>query len=161
MTDLLLNVTFGILAFMPVGWLFMACIIFLECWLASGYLSHKSINRRVCLAILAGNLTSGILGILTTLTFTGGWIIVVWFPWVSAHEIQLETGNEIFSFALYYIIAFILSVLIEGAVNWILLRKKYRVVQILRCTFWTNAGSYIFGSFIMYGYSFNVLQVFD
>lgn len=102
----------------------MACIIFLECWLASGYLSHKSINRRVCLAILAGNLTSGILGILTTLTFTGGWIIVVWFPWVSAHEIQLETGNEIFSFALYYIIAFILSVLIEGAVNWILLRKN-------------------------------------
>lgn len=70
----------------------------------------------------------------------------------------MGTASEIFPFALY-IIAFILSVLIEGAVNWVFLRKNYRVGQIMRSTFGANTSSYIFAPFIMYGYGFDVLKM--
>ena len=40
-----LNVSFGILAFLPMGWLFMAFIILGEAFLMSLYLIRKPLNK--------------------------------------------------------------------------------------------------------------------
>ena len=44
---MLLNVSFGIHAFLPMGWLFMAFIIVGEAFLMSKYLIQQNFNKRI------------------------------------------------------------------------------------------------------------------
>ena len=98
----LLNVSFGIFAFLPQGWLFMILIILLEAWLMSRWLCKKRLDRRITGTAFLSNFVSGLTGIITTLILNGGWILVVWFPWVSTHEIHVAqalldpTNHEIY-----------------------------------------------------------------
>lgn len=43
----LLNVSFGIYAFLPQGWLFMVFVIILECLIITELLLSKRFNKRV------------------------------------------------------------------------------------------------------------------
>ena len=90
----LINVSFGIFAFLPEGWLFMILIMLLESFILSKLLCHKKIDKQIYISIFGSNIISGAVGIITTLALNGGWILVVWFPWVSSHEINIsEPGN--------------------------------------------------------------------
>ena len=68
---------------------------------------------------------SGITGIILTLILNGGWWLVVWFPWVGSHEIDLSVPNALWGLSLFYLAAFVLSVLIEVTVNWLNLKRTY------------------------------------
>ena len=78
-----LNVSFGIYAFLPMGWLFMAFVILGEGFLMSWYLIRKKFDKKIYLTETVSNIVSGAVGIITTLALNGGWWLVVWFPWVS------------------------------------------------------------------------------
>ena len=86
----LINVSFGIFAFLPEGWLFMILIMLLESFILSKLLCHKKIDKQIYISIFGSNIISGAVGIITTLALNGGWILVVWFPWVSSHEINIS-----------------------------------------------------------------------
>ena len=75
-----LNVSFGIYAFLPMGWLFMAFIILGEAFLMSRYLVRKKYDKKIYLSATVSNIVSGALGIITTMELNGGWWLVVWFP---------------------------------------------------------------------------------
>ena len=146
-----LNVSFGIYAFLPQGWLFMAAIILIEC-LALSYLFTKSWRHSlVCKSVILANVISGIIGIITSLAINGGWWLVVWFPWVSANEVG--GGNAMQWLGLLYFGAFIVSVIIETLVNYLMLRKAFEK-SIFKNTFLVNLLSYLVGSLAMYTYSF-------
>lgn len=142
-----LNVSFGIFAFLPPGWIFMALIILLECWLASRLLAHKSFKREVSVSVIRSNLISGLVGIGISMAVTGGWWLVVWFPWVTDHEVR---SDALLGFTLYYLAAFVLSVLIEWVVNLFSLRAKYSRRAIFKATIFVNIASYVFGSLILF-----------
>lgn len=139
----LANVSFGIFAFTPLGWLFMALIIILESWIASRYLAGKKLDGTITRSFLAGNIISGIVGIAASMLATGGWWLVVWFPWVTDHEVK---PDALPGFIVYYLVAFVLSVLIEWGVNQAVLHKKYKSGPIFKATLLANIASYIFGS---------------
>ncbi len=88
-----LNVSFGIYAFLPMGWLFMALIILGEAFLMSRYLVRKGFDKRIYLSAAVANAISGAVGIAISMALNGGWWLVVWFPWVQYCSCRYAYGN--------------------------------------------------------------------
>jgi hypothetical protein len=145
----ILNVSFGIFAFTPMGWAFMAFVILCEALLLTKYLARKKYNKRLYMTVLLSNTASGIVGIITTLQLNGGWWLVVWFPWVCSHEVDVRNPNELIDLIIYYFIAFILSILIELSINYLCLKKEYAIKSILKGTICTNLVTYAIGAVIL------------
>lgn len=152
---ILLDVSFGIFAFLPQGWLFMAFVILMESVIMSKILNGRWFNKRTYAVTSLTNLVSGTVGIITTLILNGGWFLVVWFPWVSCNEIDISKKRYLRELIMFYIAAFILSVIIELIINGLFFRKLFGVKQTVRATFIVNIISYIIGSFVLYSYSFS------
>jgi hypothetical protein len=145
----LLNVSFGIFAFMPQGWVFMLLIILLEACVMSRVLLKQWLSNDIFTSTLASNLASGIVGIVISMILTGGWWLVVWFPWVSSHEVDIHNSMALLGLIAYYVVAMVLSVLIEWGLNHVILRKKYLARSILNATLWANAASYALGAVLI------------
>ena len=145
----ILNVSFGIFAFTPMGWAFMAFVILCEALLLTKYLARKKYNKRLYMTVLLSNTVSGIVGIITTLQLNGGWWLVVWFPWVCSHEVDVRNPNELIDLIIYYFIAFILSILIELSINYLCLKKEYAIKSILKGTICTHLVTYAIGAVIL------------
>ena len=144
-----LNVSFGIYAFLPMGWLFMAFVILGEGFLMSWYLIRKKFDKMIYLTATVSNIVSGAVGIITTLSLNGGWWLVVWFPWVSHNEVDIHNPQELWGIIIYYVVALILSVLIELLVNHLMLRKRFPFKKTLHATLIAKAFSYIFGAVLI------------
>ena len=141
-----LNVSFGIYAFLPMGWLFMAFVMLGEGFLMSWHLIRKKFNKKIYLTAALSNIVSGAVGIITSLALNGGWWLVVWFPWVSKHEVDIRDPQSLLVLVLFYIVALILSVLIELLVNHLMLQKRFPFKKTLHATLIANAFSYILGA---------------
>lgn len=149
---IVLNVSFGIYAFLPQGWIFMIVIILIECLALSKLLSNKWKNKKIYISVIFSNFISGLLGIIGSMILNGGWWLVVWFPWVSEHEVN---GSEAFKWlAILYLIAFVLTIIIEGIINVQILKRNYKMRKIVTNTLLINGLSYLIGSLAMYTYSF-------
>ena len=144
-----LNVSFGIYAFLPMGWLFMAFVILGESFLMSRYLTGKKFEKKIYRTTVLSNIVSGAVGIITTLELNGGWWLVVWFPWVSKHEIDVHDSQSLWALIIYYVAALILSVLIELLVNHLMLQKRYPFRKTLHATLIANAFSYVLGAVLI------------
>ena len=144
-----LNVSFGIFAFLPPGWLFMAFVILAEAFLMSMYLTRKIYNGLVYKSAVVSNVVSGIFGIIVSMALNGGWWLVVWFPWVTRHEVNVHSSRAIWGLVIYYFAALILSVLIELWVNHRILKKEYTFKKTLNATLIGNAFSYAVGAVLL------------
>ena len=153
--DLFLNVSFGIFAILPQGWVFMILIMLLESFIMSELLCKSVFNGRITGVVFFSNFISGLFGFIITLIINGGWWLVVWFPWVSSHEVDFSAPNALLGFITFYTIAFVLSVLIELCINYSILRKLYPVRKILWATLLANIASYLLGSIALYSFSFS------
>jgi len=156
-----LNVSFGIFAFLPHGWVFMSLIMLLESVIAFFILTNPPVSKvSIAKSIVISNITSGIVGIIISMILNGGWWLVVWMPWVGKHEVNLSNSTNLCFFCIYYIMAFIVSVAIEWWVNYLFLRKRgYSIKESFRMTLIVNIASYILGSIILYTISFNNIQL--
>ena len=154
MVNLLLNVSFGILILMPQGWIIMILIMMLESVITSELLCKRILEGRITATVFLGNIISGLFGIIITLILNGGWWMVVWFPWVSSHEVDFSIPNALIGFIIYYIVAFVLSVVIELLINYFMLGRIYSAKIIFRTTLLANLASYYFGSIIIYSLGF-------
>ena len=146
----LLNVSFGIFAFLPQGWVFMMLIILLETCIMSKALTKKWIEMRVFVSALVSNGVSGIFGIVISMILNGGWWLVVWFPWVTSHEVNVYEPRALMGLIIYYVAAMVLSVLIEWGINHVILRRqKHPARKIFKATFLANAASYTLGAILI------------
>jgi hypothetical protein len=151
---IILNVSFGIFAFLPQGWLFMAFVILFESLLMSKILQKTYFDKRIYGVTTATNFISGIIGILASLKLNGGWWLVVWFPWVSNNEVDVTNNESMKWLYILYACAFVLTLIIEILTNWLFLRKHFKVKEIIIATILVNILSYIVGTFVLYSYSF-------
>jgi hypothetical protein len=154
----ILDVSFGIFAFLPQGWIFMAFVIFCECYLISKLLTAKWINKRIYWVVASSNITSGLIGIITSMILNGGWYLVVWFPWVSSHEINIHNKEALRALIIFYLIAFAVSIIIETIINLLFLKKYYLIKKIISTTVIANIVTYLIGTLILYSYSFGFIQ---
>lgn len=145
----LLDVSFGIFVFHPIGWIFMIFIIFCEAIILSRYLTNHKFNKRIYLTELLSNMTSGIIGIIATLKINGGWWLVMWYPWVSSHEVNIQNRSQLIGLIIYYFVAFILSVLIELIINYFCLRKNFSAKKIYKGTMRANLATYAIGAILL------------
>lgn len=127
----------------------MTFVILCEAFILSKYLTHKRYDKKIYLTELLSNMVSGIAGIITTLYLNGGWWLVMWFPWVTSHEVNVREHKEVFWLIIYYVVAFILSLLIEWGINHLCLRKRYESQAIFRGTLRANIVTYAIGAFLL------------
>lgn len=153
----ILDVSFGIFAFLPQGWIFMVFVIFCECYLVSKLLTTKWINKSIYWVVAGSNITSGLIGIITTMILNGGWYLVVWFPWVSSNEINIHSKESLRALIIFYLVAFIVSIIIETIINLFFLKKNYLIKKIIWTTVIANIVTYLVGTIILYSYSFGVI----
>lgn len=146
------NVSFGIFAFMPQGWIFMAFIILIESLIISRQLTQDWKDLAIYGRVTISNVVSGVVGILASLKLNGGWWLVVWFPWVSDNEVRLDNPNDIQGLLILYGLAFILTLLIELPLNKFLF-KKYPTRLTLKSSLIANIASYLIGTIVLYSYS--------
>lgn len=85
----------------------------------------------------------------------GGWWLVVWFPWVSDNEVNLDNPQIRISLYIYYACAFVVTLILESGVNWLMLKKTCPTKKILKTTLIVNIISYAIGSLVLYTYSFS------
>lgn len=152
-----LDVSFGIFAFLPQGWIFMAFVIFCECYLISKLLAAKWINKRIYWVVASSNIASGLLGIITSMILNGGWYLVVWFPWVSYHEIDIHNKEALSALIIFYLIAFAISVIMETIINLLFLKRHFLIKKIIWITSIANIVTYLIGTLILYSYSFGLI----
>ena len=127
----------------------MTFVILCEAFILSQYLTHKRYDKKIYLTELLSNMVSGIAGIVTTLHLNGGWWLVMWFPWVTSHEVNVREHKEVFWLIIYYVVAFILSLLIEWGINHLFLRKRYEPQAIFRGTLRANIVTYAIGAILL------------
>lgn len=151
---ILLNVSFGIFAFMPLGWLFMAFVILFEGLLITKLLLPNWFNGKIYRITAWTNIISGIIGIALSMFLNGDWYLVVWFPWVSSNEINLTREGSLQFLIIYYAFAFVLTLIIEALTNILFLRKRFPAKKILAATVVANICSYAVGTVVLYSYSF-------
>ena len=53
-------------------------------------------------------------------------------------------------FSILYLVAFVLSVLIELIINLLMLKRNYKALPVVKATLIANAASYLFGSIVLY-----------
>ena len=154
MNLVLANVSFGILVLSPLGWIFMASVIVLESAIVSRILFATWLHKKAALAVTVANIASGVAGFGLSLGLNGGWWLVVWIPWVSRKE--LHARYQLTSFMTYYLVAFVLSIAIEGCVEHAMLRRSVSPARVWRACILSNLASYILGSFALYSWSFGL-----
>ena len=133
----------------------MFFVILIECISLSKFLEKKWKDTKIYKVATLSNLISGIIGIVISMMLNGGWWLVVWFPWVGDGEVDIRNRESLEWIIIFYVCAFVLSIIIETLINWLLLRKKYSTKKIFVSTFWVNVISYLIGSVVLYSYSFN------
>ena len=134
---------------MPPGWLFMLLVILIEAFTMSRCLAKTNYDNPSYCAAFFSNIVSGVVGILASVGITGGWWLVVWFPWVSSHEVDGSNLRIMFSLAAYYLVALIVSVLIEGLLNVWVLRRRYGKRETIKATLIANAITYALGAILI------------
>jgi hypothetical protein len=111
---MLANVSFGILAFHPIGWGLMLAVIGIEAVMLRRFSGATATTPRLFLVSAVANGVSGAVGFAVSLWLSGGWWLVVWVPWVTANEAVRSQWPQL---AAYMAVAFALSVVIETAVT--------------------------------------------
>ena len=135
----------------------MAFVIFCECYLISKLLTAKWVNKRIYWVVAGSNITSGLVGIVTSMLLNGGWYLVVWFPWVSSHEINIHNKEALRALVIFYLVAFVVSIAIETIFNLLFLKKVYMVKRIIWATVIANIVTYLVGTLVLYSYSLGLL----
>ena len=110
---MLANVSFGILAFHPIGWALMLAVIGVEAVMLRRFCNADATTPRLFLVSAVANGVSGAVGFAVSLWLNGGWWLVVWVPWVTANEAVRSQWPQL---AAYMAIAYALSVVIETVV---------------------------------------------
>ncbi len=152
---LLLNASyFGKYASLPIGWLFMACLVIIEIVLMSKLLERKFFNFHIAFATIVSNVVSGIIGAYSSLAINGGRLLTVWFPWVSSSEVDVENEDELIGFILYFAAAFVVTSVIELIINSLFLKKRYEFRPVMSATIISNVVSFMVGCLLLYNYSF-------
>lgn len=150
----LLNTYFGKYASLPMGWFLMAILVAIEIIVMSQALKGMYFNGRVAGSALLSNAISGLAGALTTRSINEGMMLVVWFPWVSSHEVDVTSDEGLITLIFYYAIAFVATIFIELLVNYLILKKRHGFKEVMRATVIANVVSFLIGTFILYTYSF-------
>jgi hypothetical protein len=150
----LLNVSFGIFAFQPLGWLFMAFVILFEGLVMTRLLAPKWFSARIYRVTAWTNMISGVVGIILSMLLNGGWYLVVWFPWVSENEVKVTQKGSLQFLIVYYAVAFLLTLIVETITNIIFMKEEHQAKRIVRATMIANVFSYTVGTVVLYSYSF-------
>ena len=154
---LLFTASFGKYASQPLGWIVIGLVIIAEAIIMSQFLTHKKTNERVILPTCISNIVSGVATAFLSKVVNNGWMLVIWFPWVSSADIDLNNSQSFLTFTTTLVGAFLVTVAIEVLINWRLMKHR-GFKPVMSATIFTNVVTYIVACFFLYAYSFNLYE---
>ena len=137
-----------------MGWILMLLVVIAEIIIVSKFLSRQTFNPRIMLPVVVSNIVSGALGAIISKLLNGGWMLVVWFPWVSSIEVNTEDTETLLAFVVYLVASFVGTVLVEVLVNGRLMKSR-GFKQVMHATIIANVVTYVLACFALYSYSFS------
>jgi hypothetical protein len=149
----LLATSFGKYASVPMGWIFMTAIVIVEAIIMSQLLSRRLLNPSIIVPVIISNIVSGAVGAFVSKAINKGWMLVIWFPWVSSVEVDVDNTESFFNFLVLFVVAFVVTVLIEVLLNEMFMKSR-GFKRVMRATIIANVITYLVACFILYTYSF-------
>lgn len=117
----------------PLPFLFLLIIALFEGCIASRILQREVFNKHIIITFLISNITGYFIEYFLSVFLNGGYTLLVWMPWV-----KIIGHKDLFVYAISFPLIFIVTLLVEGLMNWLLLRRSYTLTKISIATFWTN-----------------------
>jgi hypothetical protein len=154
---LLYTASFGKYASHPLGWSVFLLVIIAEGIIMSQFLENKKFEARIMLPCCVSNIVSAVAGALLSKVVNNGWMLVVWFPWVSSVDIDLNNSESFITFVTTLVGAFIFTVIIEVILNWMMMKSR-GFKRVMSATVLANVISYVVACFFLYAYSFNLYE---
>ncbi|MEM1324123.1 MAG: hypothetical protein AAGG75_27945 [Bacteroidota bacterium] len=141
---------FGLLTFLPQSWLYMIGLILLECIGLSYLLDKRWFDLDAAISAALANIVSALVGAIVSMLLTGGFVLVIWFPWTLYDHILGEGMGM--AMAIITILAFLLTLSLETWINYSRLGKVFSKKEILRSTLIINLISYFVGACLLLSY---------
>lgn len=117
----------------PLPFLFLLITALLEGCIASRLLKRENFNKYLITALLISNITGYFIEYFLSVFINGGNIMLVWIPWV-----KIIGSKDLFNYLISFPLIFIVTLLVEGAMNWLLLSSSYPLSTIFKVTLRTN-----------------------
>lgn len=117
----------------PLPFIFLLLIALLEGCIASQLLKREVFNKHIIITFLISNITGYFVEYFLSVLLNGGFTLLVWVPWV-----KIIGTKDLFVYAISFPIIFIVTLLVEGLMNWLLLTETYSLSKIFKATFLTN-----------------------
>ncbi len=117
----------------PLPFLFLLIIAFFEGCIASRLLKREKFNKYIITAFLISNITGYFIEYFLSIFVNGGNIMLVWIPWV-----KIIGPQDLFNYLISFPLIFIMTLLIEGSMNWLLLSSSYPLPTIFKVTLRAN-----------------------
>lgn len=154
---LLYTASFGKYASHPLGWFVILLVIIAEGIIMSQFLENKKFEPRIMFPCCVSNIVSAIAGAMLSKVVNNGWMLVIWFPWVSSVDIDINISGSFLTFITTLVGAFIVTVIIEVILNRMMIKSR-RFKRVMSATVLANVISYVVACFFLYVYSFNLYE---
>lgn len=99
----------------------MAFVILIACLILTKLFNQVWFNKKIYGVSALTNVISGIVGMAISMILNSGWYFVVWFPWVNSNEITLSNKESPNGLTIFYLGAFMLTVIAETLTNWLII----------------------------------------
>lgn len=132
------------------GWFFLFFVLISESLLLSKYLTKTWLSKNVFVSVIVANLITTVIGYFLLDVEKNGGHLLNWIPVYYYHgNVRIGPTSSLF------LLSFMMSAIIEGLVNWVMLKKHFAPKKVLSGTFLANLFTYIAGAVIMLAYHFN------
>lgn len=153
MHENIFRVTFSHYFWTSIPFIVLLIIALMEGCIASWLLKNKTFNRQIIIVIIISNAIGYFSEYFLSVLINGGHILLVWIPWVKIIG-TIDLIDYILSFPFIYLV----TVLVEGSVNWLLLKHNFANKKILKTTIQINLVSFLILVIIFNCVVFNIIK---
>lgn len=147
------RITFREYFWTPLPFLFLLIVALIEGCIASKFLKKGAFIRRVIIAVFISNITGYFLEYFLSVILNAGHIMLVWIPWV-----KIIGTKDLLNYMLSFPLIFIVTLLVESSINWLLLKRYFASSKILKTTLWTNLISLLILIIVFNFVIFNIIR---
>ncbi|CAN5493623.1 hypothetical protein BH11BAC5_BH11BAC5_55050 [soil metagenome] len=129
MIEHVFRITFRDYFWTAYPFIFLLITAILEGCIASRLLKKVTFDIRIAGALIIANIISYFSEYFISIALNGGHVLLVWIPWV-----KIIGTEDLFNYLISFPLILILTLLFEGLINWILLKRSFTWRQIVKTT---------------------------
>jgi NhaP-type Na+/H+ or K+/H+ antiporter len=147
------RVTFKNYFWTPFPFIFLLMTAIFEGCIASRLLKKVTFNYLIVGVIMISNIVGYFVEYFISVALNGGHIMLIWIPWV-----KIIGKQDLFNYVISFPLILMATLLFEGSINWLLLKRRFTWKQIIKMTALINIVSTIILVILFNGIIFNFIK---